>query len=99
FNVNVLTLPDNLDPDEYIKTRGAEGYLKALKGSQPFLDYIVEDATRSNAQKRPAGKVETVNAILPYLKLVKDRIERAEEIERIAHRLKIESKLIRSEMK
>ena len=99
FNVNVLTLPDNLDPDEYIKTRGAESYLKALKGSQPFLDYIVEDAIRSNDQKRPAGKVETVNAILPYLKLVRDRIERAEEIERIADRLKIESNLIRNEMK
>ncbi len=99
FRVNVLRLPDNLDPDEYIRANGSEGYLKLLKGSQPFLDYIVEEAVRSNDQTRPVGKVETINAILPYLRLVKDRIERAEHFERIADRLKIDSRLIREEFK
>ncbi|MGH9841534.1 MAG: hypothetical protein ACREEM_22515, partial [Blastocatellia bacterium] len=60
---------------------------------------IVDDAVRTHDQSRPAGKVETINAILPYLKLVRDRIERAEQIERIADRLKIESNLIRSEVR
>jgi DNA primase len=99
FKVNVLTLPDNLDPDEFIRARGADGYLRLLKNSQPFLDYIVEQAVNANDQSRPTGKVETINAILPYLKLVKDRIERAEQFERIADRLKIDSKLIREEFK
>jgi DNA primase len=99
FKVNVLTLPDNLDPDEYITAHGPESYLKLLKGSQPFLDYIVDQAINSNDQTRPTGKVETINAILPYLRLVKDRIERAEHFERIADRLKIDSRLIREEFK
>lgn len=99
FKVNVLTLPDNLDPDEFIRARGADGYLRLLKNSQAFLDYIVEQAVSANDQTRPTGKVETINAILPYLKLVKDRIERAEQFERIADRLKIDSRLIREEFK
>jgi len=99
FKVNVLTLPDNLDPDEYIRTHGPANYLKLLKGSQPFLDYIVDQAISSHDQTRPTGKVETINAILPYLRLVKDRIERAEHFERIADRLKIDSRLIREEFK
>jgi DNA primase len=99
FKVNVLTLPDNLDPDEYIRAHGPEGYLKLLKGSQPFLEYIVDQAINSNDQTRPAGKVETINAILPYLRLVKDRIERAGHFESIADRLKIDSRLIREEFK
>jgi len=99
FKVNVLTLPDNLDPDEYIRAHGLESYLKLLKGSQPFLDYIVDQAINSHDQTRPTGKVETINAILPYLRLVKDRIERAEHFERIADRLKIDSRLIREEFK
>jgi len=99
FRVNVLALPDNLDPDEFIRERGADGYLRLLKNSQPFLDYIVDQAVNANDQSRPTGKVETINAILPYLKLVKDRIERAEQFERIADRLKIDSKLIRQEFK
>jgi len=99
FKVNVLTLPDNLDPDEYIRTRGVEAYQKLLRGSQPYLDFIVEQALSANDQTKPDGKVETINAILPYLKLVNDRIERAEHVEKIADRLKIESKLIRQEFK
>jgi DNA primase len=99
FKVNVLTLPDNLDPDEFIRARGADGYLRLLKNSQPFLDYIVEQAVGANDQKSPSGKVETINSILPYLKLVKDRIERSEQFERIADRLKIDSKLIRQEFR
>jgi DNA primase len=99
FKVNVLSLPDNLDPDAYIRAHGPENYLKLLKGSQPFLDYIVDQAISSHDQTRPTGKVETINAILPYLRLVKDRIERAEHFERIADRLKIDSRLIREEFK
>ena len=99
FKVNVLTLPDNLDPDEYIREQGAEGYAKLLKSSRSFLDYVVEQAISEHDQTKPTGKVETLNAILPYLKLVKERVERAEQIERIADRLKIDSRLIREEFK
>lgn len=99
FKVNVLTLPDNQDPDEYIRTAGAEGYHRLLKSSLSFLDYIVEQAIKKNDLTRPTGKVETLNEILPYMKMVSDRVELAEHCERIADRLKIDSKLIRDELK
>lgn len=99
FKVNVLTLPDNLDPDEFIRARGAESYNQLLKTSQSFLDYIVEQAVGAHDQTRPAGKIETVNAILPYLRLVSDKLERSEQIVRIADRLRIDSKLLREEFK
>ena len=99
FKVNVLTLPDNLDPDEFIRERGAESYGRLLKNSQSFMDYIVEQAMKSHDQNSPAGKVETLNEILPYLKLVKDRVESSEQVERIAGRLKLDSKILRAEFK
>ncbi len=99
FKVNVLSLPDNLDPDEFIRTRGVEGYTRVLRSSQSFMDYIVEQAIKSHDQTSPAGKVETLNEILPYLKLVKDRIETSEQVERIADRLKLESKVVREEFR
>ncbi len=99
FKVNVLTLPDNLDPDEFIRARGVEGYAKVLRNSQSFMDYIVAQAMKSHDLASPAGKVETLNEILPYLKLVKDRVEMTEQVERIADRLKLESKVVREEFK
>jgi DNA primase len=44
FNVKVLSLPDNLDPDEFIRKRGAEAYSSQLRRSQPFLDFVVDQA-------------------------------------------------------
>jgi DNA primase len=99
FKVNVLTLPDNLDPDEYIRKFGADGYYGLLKSSQPFMDYVVEQAVREYDQTTPAGKVETLNQILPYLKLVKDRVEVVEQVERISDRLKLDSRLVRDEFR
>ncbi len=99
FKVNVLSLPEDLDPDEFIRARGADDYLKLLKGSQPFMDYIVAEAMRNHDQTRPAGKLATVNEVLPYLRLVSDKIERAEQINLIADRLKIESKLLLEEFR
>ena len=99
FKVNVLTLPDNLDPDEFIRERGAEEYTRLLRSSQSFMDYIVGQVTKSHDQTTPTGKVETLNEILPYLKLVKDRVEASEQVERIADRLKLDSKVVRTEFK
>ncbi len=99
FKVNVLTLPDNLDPDEFIRARGADGYLRLLKNSQPFLDYIVEQAVGANDQKSPSGKVETINAILPYIKLVKDKMELQQYVPLIAEKLKIDHEVVFREFK
>ena len=99
FKVNVLTLPENLDPDEFVGRYGAEGYQKALRNSSRFLDYIVEQAVRTHDLGTPEGKVETINEILPYLKLVRDRIEQLEYVGRIADRLRIDSKVIRDEFR
>ncbi|MFN7827826.1 MAG: DNA primase [Acidobacteriota bacterium] len=99
FKVNVLTLPENLDPDEYVGKYGGEAYLNLLRSSSRFLDYIVEQAIRAHDQTTPGGKVETINDILPYLRLVRDRIEQIEYVGRIADRLRIDSRLIREEFR
>ncbi|HYE75415.1 MAG TPA: DnaB-like helicase N-terminal domain-containing protein, partial [Blastocatellia bacterium] len=69
------------------------------KTSQPFMDYIVEQAIKEHDQTSPAGKVETLNKILPYLRLVKDRVELVEQVERISDRLKLDSRLVRDEFR
>lgn len=63
------------------------------------LDKIIDEAIASSDQTRPTGKVETVNKILPHLRLVKDRGERLRCIYRVADRLKIDRRLIDEEIK
>ena len=56
FNVKVLSLPDNLDPDGFIRKQGPVVYYKHLKRSQPFLDFVVEQAVSTHGISTPAGQ-------------------------------------------
>jgi DNA primase len=98
YKVNVLSLPNGEDPDTFIRQHGSSEYRQLLKKSQPYLDYIIIQSIREHDITRPAGKVETLNAILPFLAKVRDRIERADYAGRIADRLKIDDKVVREEL-
>jgi DNA primase len=100
FRVNVLSLPEGDDPDTFVRRNGTEAYEKALKESNPFVQFAL---TRFMGQKKdafsPRGKQETVSQILPYLMKIPDRIERAEYMSLVAARLQIDEQLLRMEIK
>ena len=43
FNVKVLSLPTGMDPDEYIRTAGAEEYRKREKEAVSWQEFVVEN--------------------------------------------------------
>ncbi|MCS6884858.1 MAG: DNA primase [Acidobacteriota bacterium] len=96
FKVNVLTLPDGEDPDTFVRKHGAAAYRQLLKESQPYFEYLVNCAISGQPQ---LDKVAVLNSVMPFLAKMPDRIERAEYAEKLADRLKLESKAIRDELK
>lgn len=40
LDIKVITLPDKMDPDDYIKERGKEAYAEALSGADDFFAYL-----------------------------------------------------------
>ncbi len=46
LNVKVVRLPEGLDPDDVIKTKGAEGYRKLLDESIPLVDFKILNLKR-----------------------------------------------------
>ncbi len=47
LNVKVISLPDNLDPDEYVKARGVESYKELLLSAEPLIDYKLHYLAKS----------------------------------------------------
>jgi DNA primase len=45
FQVNVATLPAGDDPDNFIRKNGAGAYQARLRGSRPYLEYLLERAS------------------------------------------------------
>ena len=99
FKVNILRMPTDDDPDEFVRAYGADKFLSLLKTTQPYIEYVIDIASAGHDLSRPAGKVEAINSILPHLARMRDRFERLEYAEQIADRFKVDSRQIREELK
>lgn len=99
FKVNILRMPTDEDPDEYVRAHGASQFRSLFRTTQPYIEYIIEMAISTHDTARPAGKVEAINAILPHLARMRDKVARADYADQIADRLRVDSRVIREEMK
>lgn len=99
FKVNILHMPTDEDPDEYVRAHGISPFRELFKTSQPYIEYIIDMAMGQYDISRPSGKVEAINTMLPHLARMRDKVERLEYAEQIANRLKVDSRIIRDDLK
>ena len=99
FKVNILKMPTDEDPDEYVRAHGVSAFRELFKTTQPYIEYIIDTAMGKYDTARPSGKVEAINFMLPHLARMRDRIERMDYAEQIADRLKVDSRIIRADLK
>jgi DNA primase len=86
--VSVASLPDGLDPDEYILKYGREQFLAYIAGnsksSQEFIcDHIIEKQGSVSAEQKARVAAE----IIPLLSRIKNSIVRREWIRRLAEKI------------
>src|SRR5215216_3678292 len=99
FKVNILSMPTDEDPDEFVRAHGVDKFRALFKTTQPYIEYIIEMAVANHDTARPSGKVEAINSILPHLARMRDKVARADYADQIADRLKVDSRNIREEMR
>jgi DNA primase len=99
FEAKVLALSGGLDPDSFVRKLGAAAYREKLAAAPTYLDYLTERAASQNDMSRPEGKVAAANAVLPYLARVPNAMLRAELANRLAERLRLDSRLLLEELK
>jgi len=99
FQVKVMTLDPGFDPDLYIRRKGKDAYIEALRRSQRYFDYLIERARAQFPVRTPEGKVKAVNHLLPHIQRVPSRIVRDELAHEIAQKLGIDSNVLRQELK
>lgn len=95
FRVNIVSLPEKVDPDTFIQENGAEAYRQRLLDSQPGIEFALEHFLDQHQDPfGPRGKQEIADLIAPLLLAVENSIERSEYISRVASRLQINPELI-----
>jgi len=78
LEVKVLVLPDNADPDEFIRKAGVSEYQRRRGEAQPHIQFVIDQAVRDRNLLRPAEKAEAVEEVIPYVRAVRSRIQKRE---------------------
>ena len=100
FRVRVLQLPAGQDPDAFVRSAGSEEYLKRIRESVSYLEFILETAIRNQgALDDPKKKVQVMNAVLPYLAKLPSAVERSDYVFQFARRLGIDDQQMLAETK
>src|SRR6185436_16112599 len=98
IEVKVLVLPENSDPDEFIRKFGAAEYLQRRAKAQPHIQFVIENALRDRSLHRPAEKAEAVEEVLPYIRAVNNRIQKREYFDLAMNQLQINDVALRREL-
>jgi DNA primase len=96
FQARVVILPENLDPDDYIKKHGAESMEQMIKNSQSVIDYYIENVIGANHGFE--ADVEAIRKAIPLVGKIGDLVQRNLFVKRISEKLNIEQALLKTEV-
>jgi DNA primase len=78
IEVKVLVLPDNADPDDFIRQNGVSEYNRRRGEAQPHIQFVIDQAVRDRNLNTPADKAAAVEETLPFIRAVRNRIQKRE---------------------
>ncbi|MBP1769229.1 MAG: primase, catalytic core [Candidatus Aminicenantes bacterium] len=96
LNVEVLVLPDGLDPDAYIKKHGRDKYQALLKKTVSGLDFLIDAMTAGARMGVPEEKGKVAHAVVREIEKVPDPVARSEYLRRASSKLGVGEELLRS---
>ena len=99
FNIKIVTLDGGLDPDRYIRERGVETYMQALRGARRQADYLIERARQMFPGASSEQKVKAMNYLLPHIRRMPEKLARDQFAADAAQKLGIDSAVLREELR
>jgi DNA primase len=99
FTVKIVTLEDGLDPDRFIRERGTQAYMSALRNSRRLSDYLIERARTLFPGSSPEVKLQAMNYLLPHIRRIPNPLHRGEFVADAAQKLAIDSAILREELR
>lgn len=99
MKIKIMTLPEGKDPDQFIRERGVQAYRKYIQDAKPYMEYLIEEASKEKDLRDPSVQVSVLNEILPHLAVIESPVARNQYIPILSDALKIEDELLLEELK
>jgi DNA primase len=99
FEVNVATLPAGQDPDTFIQKQGPRAYGERLRGSQPYLEYLLERVAGRHDLRSDDGRVKFLGEMLTIAARIPDATMRDRFADRLAFKAQVTDAVVRDEIR
>jgi len=99
FAIKIVTLDGGLDPDRFVRERGAEAYREALRGARRQADYLIGRAQQLFPGGSAEQKQKAMNFLLPHIRRMPETLAREQFAADAAQKLGIGSAVMREELR
>ena len=99
LEVRVAELPAGRDPDEVLRSQGADALRRYLDAAVPVVEYRFRHVVQQFDTTTVRGRAAAAGALAPWLARVRHPIERAEYVRRYAAALGIEEAVLWQEVR
>lgn len=98
MNLNIISLPENQDPDSYINIYGREEFEKLMNKKVSFIDFVSSVYKKENKLNTPEDKTEFIKEVISYIVKIPDKIKRAFYIKEISSKYGLYESDLRDEL-
>lgn len=95
----VIQIPDQADPDEYLKKYGKEAFEQLIAEAQELIMYKIARYMETTNTDTITGKMKVVALLLPDLRKIQSAVARESAIRQISIRLQVSEKAIWDELR
>ena len=99
FHVNVAMLPAGQDPDTFIRGHGGAAYQELLRGSRPYLEYLLDRTSAEHDFTRDDSRREFLTRMLAVAARIPEAAARDQFADRLAHKARITEEVVRAEIR
>ena len=90
----VVVLPHDTDPDDFLSSEGALKMQALIDSAVPLMEFFFTELQREMDLKEVEGKRAFLDAVLPYLKMIKNPAEEAHYVQMVSELLAIKTEAL-----
>lgn len=99
YEVRALTIPDNKDPDEYIRTHGSDKYLKCVANAPFLIDFLFDNILKIKTEiKTPQDRALFALQFFEIISDIDNKIVQIEYVKKLANILELNESIILYEL-
>ena len=98
FNVTVVELPDNLDPDEYILKNGKDSYMSLLDNAIPYSDYKINYLKEGKNLLSVEEQTVYINSVIDEISKEKDVIKQELLLNKLSKEFNLDVEILKNKL-